>query len=51
MNIWLLTLGVVTLATAIWGVRRRNRGTDRITTEPVSHEWLAEARGREEHSW
>lgn len=51
MNLWMLALGVLALATTAWGVRLRKRRTNGITTEPVSGEWLAEARSREEHSW
>jgi hypothetical protein len=53
MNTWLLVLGVIALATTAVGVRLKNRrrGGDGISTDPVSGEWLAEARGREDHSW
>jgi hypothetical protein len=51
MNMWMLALGVLALATTAWGVRLRRRRSGGITTDPVSSEWLAEARSREEHSW
>jgi len=30
--------------------KRRQEGID-VTSEPVSSEWLAQARGRDEHQW
>jgi len=31
--------------------RRRRRGVATIGQTPVSEQWLAQARGREEHQW
>jgi hypothetical protein len=46
---WLIPLA---LAIVGWRVFARSRQrNDRLTTEPVSSEWLAQARAREEERW
>jgi hypothetical protein len=52
MKLWLLAAGLSLAATAALVRRfrdRRHRRMTRIGTQPVSSEWLAMARGREEH--
>jgi len=52
LMIWLIpvTILVVSVA-AVVGVRRRNRNARALTNDPVSTQWLAEARSREEQHW
>jgi len=54
VNLWVWAAGALAVAVAGYAVLRvRNRrGSDSITTEPVSGEWLANARAQhEEHGW
>lgn len=48
--VWLIP---VALAIVGWRAvaRLRHRSDQRLTTEPVSSEWLAQARAREEEQW
>jgi cytochrome c-type biogenesis protein CcmH/NrfF len=49
---WLIPVTIVLLGAGLVArARRRNRSRMSITQEPVSGEWLAEARSREEHHW
>jgi LPXTG-motif cell wall-anchored protein len=52
MNFWYLAAGLAVLAASglLVRLRRRSRNSD-FTTEPVSGEWLANARSHEEHHW
>jgi cytochrome c-type biogenesis protein CcmH/NrfF len=50
--LWLIPIGVLAVGAGLLVRRRRRRLDDvSLTTDPVSSEWLAEARGREEHPW
>ena len=49
--VWLIPLAVVIFGVRVF-VRTRRRTDDRkLTTEPVSGEWLAHARSRDEERW
>ena len=49
---WLIPLTVFMVgAGAFFRARRRANHPTPLTSEPVSGQWLAEARGREEHRW
>jgi hypothetical protein len=50
--VWLVpfTFVVVGIGAYLRG-RRRRGGSASLTTEAVSGQWLAQARGREEHPW
>lgn len=52
VNLWMVA-GVVAFAAGVAAWRRRRRSHEvGISSEPVSGQWLAEARARgEEHSW
>jgi cytochrome c-type biogenesis protein CcmH/NrfF len=50
--VWLIPLTILALgAGAYYRARRRADNPRSLTSEPVSGEWLAEARGREENRW
>ena len=50
--IWLFPLTVFAVAAGfVLRARRRSNEARLLTTEPVSGQWLAEARSREEHPW
>jgi hypothetical protein len=50
--VWLIPLTVFVLgAGAYYRARRRGSNATPLTSEPVSGQWLAEARGREEQHW
>jgi cytochrome c-type biogenesis protein CcmH/NrfF len=52
LMIWLIPVGILVVgAAAIVRARRRSRSARALTNEPVSTQWLAEARSREEHPW
>lgn len=52
IKLWALTAGVVACVAGIAALRARwKRANSDYSTEPVSTEWLAQARGREEHGW
>jgi hypothetical protein len=52
IKLWALTAGVIACLAGIAALRgRRTRSKSAISTEPLSTEWLAQARGREEHGW
>ncbi len=50
--IWLFPLTLFAVAAGLV-LRARRRGSEArlLTTEPVSGQWLAEARAREDHPW
>jgi LPXTG-motif cell wall-anchored protein len=52
MKMWFLAVGLAVLAASglLARIRRRNRQSD-FTTEPLSGEWLANARVHEDHNW
>jgi LPXTG-motif cell wall-anchored protein len=54
INAWVIAGLVAFLAAGVgvWSRRRRRDGGLEINSEPVSGQWLAEARARgEEHGW
>lgn len=52
IKLWALTAGIVACVAGIAALRARwKRANSDYSTEPVSTEWLAQARGREEHGW
>lgn len=52
MRIWFIPIAILVLGAGAY-VRslRRNRTHISFPQEPVSGQWLAEARSREEHPW
>ena len=50
--IWFVPLTILALAASILMRARRKASEGRLlTSDPVSSEWLAQARSREEHPW
>jgi hypothetical protein len=50
--VWLIPLALFAVgAGAYYRARRRADSPRALSSEPVSGEWLAQARGREEHRW
>jgi cytochrome c-type biogenesis protein CcmH/NrfF len=50
--LWWIPITVLAVGAGLLMRRRRRRADDTaLTTDPVSSEWLAEARGRDEHHW
>jgi hypothetical protein len=50
--IWLFPVTILVIgASALVRARLRARSSRSLTTDPVSGQWLAEARSREEHPW
>jgi cytochrome c-type biogenesis protein CcmH/NrfF len=50
--VWLIPLTVFVLgAGVLFRARRRAGDSTSLTSEPVSGQWLAEARSREEQPW
>jgi len=50
--VWLIPITIVALgATALVRVRRGRNPDISLPQEPVSGQWLADARSREEHPW
>lgn len=49
--LWLVSAGMLVAAGVFVRVRQRHRRSVGISQEAVSGEWLAQARGREEHQW
>jgi hypothetical protein len=50
--VWLIPITLVIAGAGVFVVaRRRNRKRVSFTQEPVSGQWLAEARSREEQHW
>jgi cytochrome c-type biogenesis protein CcmH/NrfF len=52
MFMWLIPISVLVVgAGALVRARRRHRNRASFPQDPVSGQWLAEARSREEHRW
>ena len=49
--LWFVPLILLAGAGLVARVRRRRDPDRLLTSEPVSGQWLAEARSREEHPW
>ena len=49
--LWLVTAGMLVAAGVFVRVRHKHRRSISISSEAVSGEWLAQARGRDEHQW
>ena len=50
--LWLIPITIVIIGAGVFMRVRRNDGHLRgLTSEPVSGQWLAERRGREEQNW
>jgi hypothetical protein len=49
--LWVVPLILLAGAGLIARLRRRTDSDRLLTTEPVSGQWLAEARSREDHPW
>ena len=50
--LWWIPITVIAAAAGLYALARRRRDDDiTLTTDPVSADWLAQARGREEHRW
>ena len=50
--IWLIPIAALIAGAGVFLRSRRRRSEDvALTTEPVSGEWLAQARGRDDHRW
>ena len=50
-TLWLIPVALVALAaTAFFSRARRNRDIT-LSNDPVSSDWLAQARGRDDHPW
>jgi hypothetical protein len=50
-NLFMVAGGLLALAAAGAVARLRRSRAPRITTDQLSGDWLAQARGREEHPW
>jgi cytochrome c-type biogenesis protein CcmH/NrfF len=50
--VWWIPLSIVVIGAGVFvRARRRSRSHVSFPQEPVSGQWLAEARSREEHHW
>jgi cytochrome c-type biogenesis protein CcmH/NrfF len=49
--VWLIPIAIVVLSAGAFVRARRRSSRNHLTHEPVSGQWLAEARGREEQPW
>ena len=50
--LWFVPLTILALGASLFVRARRRAGEERmLTSDPVSSEWLAHARSREEHPW
>jgi cytochrome c-type biogenesis protein CcmH/NrfF len=50
--LWWIPIAVVAAAAGLFVLARRRRDEDvTLTSEPVSADWLAQARGRDEQHW
>jgi hypothetical protein len=50
--LWWISMTVLAVGAGVVIRMRRRRADDiALTSEPVSSDWLARARGREEHHW
>jgi hypothetical protein len=50
-NLLMVAGGVLAAVAAGLAARLRQSRSKRITTDQVSGDWLAQARGREDHQW
>ena len=51
MTLWLIPVALVAyVARVVFNRARRNRDIS-LSTEPVSSDWLAQARGRDDYHW
>jgi cytochrome c-type biogenesis protein CcmH/NrfF len=49
--VWLIPLAVLVIGVGVFA-RSRRRGDDQgVLSEPVSGDWLAQARSRGDHNW
>jgi len=48
---WIPIAALVAGAGVLIRARRRRNADVSVSSEPVSSEWLAQARGRDEHRW
>jgi cytochrome c-type biogenesis protein CcmH/NrfF len=48
--VWLIPVAILAFG-ALRVVLRFRRSDPKLTSEPLSGQWLAEARSREEHPW
>jgi hypothetical protein len=52
IKLWALSAGILACIAVIAALlARRRRSTGDFMAEPLSTEWLAQARSREEHGW
>ena len=52
VKMWVLSAGLLACVAGLAALRAlRGRKQSEYGTEPVSTEWLAQARSREEHGW
>jgi hypothetical protein len=52
IRVWVVAGAMACAAAVLVAWRKRKRGGGEISSEPVSGQWLAEARARgEEHTW
>ena len=50
--LWWIPIVVAAVgAGVVIGLRRRRNNDVSLTNDPVSADWLAQARGRDEHRW
>ena len=50
--LWWIPIAVVAVGAGLLARMRRRRHDDvSLTSEPVSSDWLARARGRDDHHW
>ena len=50
--LWFIPFSLLIVGAGFFArARRRNDSSRLLTNEPVSGQWLAEARSREEHPW
>ena len=49
--VWLIPVAVLAFGAMRLVSRLRRGGDPKLPTEPLSGQWLAEARSREEHPW
>jgi hypothetical protein len=49
----LIPITVLAAAAGLYALARRRRGDEDVTvsSDPVSADWLAQARGRDDHHW
>jgi cytochrome c-type biogenesis protein CcmH/NrfF len=49
--VWLVPIAVLVIGAGAWARAWRRGDERRLTSEPVSGQWLADARSREEDTW